>query len=78
MENVEIRKSDTYSLRVTPELVDSLKEIAAKYPSKIDFARDIIARLTIDETIEEKDNVISSLTQQIEALEAKIASNPMR
>jgi len=69
----EAKKTDTYSLRVTPELVESLKETAAKYPSKIDFANDIIVRLNADAADDsEKDNIIQSLTQQIEALENRV------
>ena len=60
------KKTDTYSMRVIPELVDALKIVAAKYPNKNDFAKDIVSRLSSDES--EKDNEIASLKQQIAQL----------
>ena len=67
MGTIEIpKKSDTYSLRVTPEIVEALKAVAAKYSNKIDFANDIISRLSVDET--EKDNQIAFLKNRVEEL----------
>jgi len=62
-------------MRVTPDLLDELKDLAAKYPSKIEFAQDIIARLNSDNT--ENENEITFLRQQIEDLKAHNAINPL-
>ena len=74
METAE-KRPDTYSMRVTPDLIDELKELAARYPSKIDFANDIIARLNDNDN--EKDNKIRFLEGQVEHLKSQISTNPM-
>ena len=61
------KKSDTYSLRVSPVKVEYLKRLAAKYESKEAFVEDILVKLNCKET--DKDVEIQQLNKRIEGLE---------
>lgn len=67
---MEKKQSDTYSLRVSPVKVDFLKRLAEKYPTKDDFAEDIIVKLSSNDSA--KDTEIADLKKQIEELQVSL------
>jgi hypothetical protein len=57
-------------MRVNPVKVDYLKRLAEKYPTKDDFAEDIIVKLSRDDSA--KDTEIADLKQQVEELQVSL------